>query len=161
MFTMMKRGYPYPLTPSCLIYGCRTTTSSNDSQYEMVTTNEYLMKRTKHHRKSLNEFGKQWRREYLLSIRKSTRASNNGVEDAIAVGDIVVLKNESTKRIFWKTAKVEELIRSVDAVVRSVKIRVVNSDNRRSIIMQRPILRAETNMDMDNDASCTIPRPLY
>ena len=52
-------------------------------------------------------------------FRKSTRASYNGVEDAIAVGDIVILKTESTKRIFWKTAKVEELIRSVDAVVSS------------------------------------------
>ena len=108
MFTMMKRGYPYPLTPSCLIYVRRTTTSSSDSYYEIVSTNEYLTKRAKHHRKLLNEFGKQWRREYLLSIRKSTRASNNGVEDTIAVGDIVILKNESTKRIFWKTANVEE-----------------------------------------------------
>ena len=88
MFTMMKRGYPYPLTPSCLIYVRRTITSSSDSYYEIVSTNEYLTKRAKHHRKLLNEFGKQWRREYLLSIRKSTRASNNGVEDTIAVGDM-------------------------------------------------------------------------
>ena len=101
-----EEGLSYPLTPSCLIYGRRRTTSPNDSQYEMVSTNESLAKRARHHRKLLNQFGKQWWREYLLNIRESTTASNNDVEDAIARGDIVILKNENKKRIFWKTANV-------------------------------------------------------
>ena len=129
----------------------------------MVCTNESLTKRAKHHRKLLNEFGKQWRHEYLLSIRQSTKANNTDVADVIAVGDIVILKNESTKRIFWKIAKVEELIRSEDDGVRSAKIRVLNSDNRRSIIMRRPIqhsipleIRAATGKD--NNASEEPPK---
>ena len=60
-----EEGLSYPLTPSCLIYGRRRTTSLNDSQHEMVSINKSLTKRAKHHRKLLNEFGKQWRREYL------------------------------------------------------------------------------------------------
>jgi hypothetical protein len=57
----------------------------------------------------------------------------------ITEGDIVILKNESTKRLFWKIAKVEELIRSNDGVVRSAKIRVLNSETRKPIIIRRPI----------------------
>ena len=79
------------------------------------------------------------------------------------MGDIVILKNESTKRIFWKIAKVEELIRSEDDGVRAAKIRVLNSDNRRSIIMRRPIqhlipleIRAATGKD--NNASEEPPK---
>ena len=82
----------YPLTPSCLIYGCRTP--PNNSQYDMVSTNKSLTRRVKHHRKLLNEFGKQWRHEYRLSIGQSTRARNNEAAEKIAMGDTVILKNE-------------------------------------------------------------------
>jgi hypothetical protein len=74
----------------------------------------------------------------LLSIREAASSSNNGTRDVIAEGDIVILKNESTKRLFWKIAKVEELIRSIDGVVTSAKIRVLNSETRKPII-RRPI----------------------
>ena len=134
-----EEGISYPLTPSCLLYGRRTTTTPNDSQFEIVSTNESLTRRAQHHKTLLKEFTKQWRREYLLSIREAASSSNNGTRDVIAEGDIVILKNESTKRLFWKIAKVEELIRSIDGVVRSAKIRVLNSETRKPIIIQRPI----------------------
>ena len=44
----------------------------------------------------------------------------------ISVGDMVILKNENTKRCFWKTCKVVELIKGKDNVVRAAKIRVPN-----------------------------------
>ena len=75
----------------------------------------------------------------MLSIREAASSSNNGTRDVIVEGDIVILKNESTKRLFWKIAKVEELIRSIDGVVRSAKIRVLNSETRKPIIIRRPI----------------------
>ncbi|CAB3977862.1 Hypothetical predicted protein [Paramuricea clavata] len=134
-----EEGISYPLTPSCLLYGRRTTTTPNDSQFEIVSTNESLTRRARHHKTLLKEFTKQWRREYLLSIREAARSSNNGTRDVIVEGDIVILKNESTKRLFWKIAMVEELIRSIDGVVRSAKIRVLNSETRKPIIIRRPI----------------------
>ena len=134
-----EEGISYPLTPSNLIYGRRTTTSPNESQWEIVCTNESLTRRAKHHRKLLHEFTNQWRREYLLSILESARARSNKVKDVISVGDVVILKNENTKRLFWKLSKVEELIRSEDGVVRSAKIRVLNSETRNPIVIRRPI----------------------
>ncbi|CAB4010784.1 Hypothetical predicted protein [Paramuricea clavata] len=77
------------------------------------------------------------KREYLLSIREAASSCNNGTRDVIAEGDIVILKNESTKPSFWKIAK--ELIRSIDGVVRSAKIRVLKSETRKPIIIRRPI----------------------
>lgn len=92
-------SYPLIITPSCLLYGRRKTITANDSQFEIVSTNEYLTRRAKHHKILLKEFTKQWRREYLLSIREAATSSNNGTRDVTAVGDIVILKNESTKRL--------------------------------------------------------------
>jgi hypothetical protein len=63
----------------------------------------------------------------LLSIREAASSSNNGTRDVITEGDIVILKNESTKRLFWKIAKVEELIRSIDGVVRKPIIILLES----------------------------------
>ena len=37
-----EEGISYPLTPSCLLYGRRTTTTPNDSQFEIGSTNESL-----------------------------------------------------------------------------------------------------------------------
>ncbi|CAB4002459.1 Hypothetical predicted protein [Paramuricea clavata] len=59
-----EEGISYPLTPSCLLYGRRTTTTPNDSQFEIVSTNESLTRRAQHQKILLKEFTKQWRREY-------------------------------------------------------------------------------------------------
>ena len=57
----------------------------------------------------------------------------------IAAGNIVILENESTLRIFWKLAEVEELIPSCDKIVRSAKIRVLNEINKKIVYLRRPI----------------------
>jgi hypothetical protein len=85
----------------------------------------------------LKNFTTQWRKDYLLSLRESSKAQSRGAE-IISVGDIVVLKNESTARIFWKLTKVEELITSKDNIVRSAKVGVLNEVNKK-IQLRRPI----------------------
>ena len=57
----------------------------------------------------------------------------------IAAGNIVILENESTLRIFWKLAEVEELIPSCDKIVRSAKISVLNEINKKIVYLRRPI----------------------
>ena len=41
-----------------------------------------------------------------------------------------MLKNDSTNRIYWKLAKVEELIYSADGKVRAAVVKVANNTNR-------------------------------
>ena len=50
-----------------------------------------------------------------------------------------MLKNESTPRIFWKLARVTELIKSKDNEIRAAKVIVVNSGKGRAIELRRPI----------------------
>lgn len=132
-----EEGVSFPLTPSCLIYGRRIATTPNDSQFEISSTNQSLTRRAKHQNRVLKNFTKQWSKDYLLSLRESSKAQPKGVEK-ISVGDIVVLKNDSTARVFWKLAKVEELIPSRDKIVRSAKVSVLN-EAKKKIQLRRPI----------------------
>ena len=42
----------------------------------------------------------------------------------IRVGDIVVVKNDASKRLFWKLAVVDHLLTSADGNVRAANVRV-------------------------------------
>ena len=105
-----EQGISYPLTPSALIYGRTIATTPNDKQLEIISTNQSLTRREKYHRRLLNQFTNQWRTEYLLSLRESSRASNGSDKRVIEIGDIVILKTDKSARAFWKLAKVEEPI---------------------------------------------------
>ena len=56
----------------------------------------------------------------------------------IAVGDMVILRNDNTRRTFWKFAKVEMLLPNGDGTVRSAKI-MVNGESGKRITLRRPI----------------------
>ncbi|XP_028413524.1 uncharacterized protein LOC114536361 [Dendronephthya gigantea] len=133
-----EQGVSYPLTPASLIYGRRISTAPNDSQHEIMSTNKSLTRRAKYQARVLKNFSDQWRKEYLLSIRESSRAQNSG-SNVISVGDVVTLKNDSTSRIYWRLAKVENLLRSKDGVIRSAEVRVLSNDNKKTVVLRRPI----------------------
>ena len=76
--------------------------------------------------------------ELLFESRNRTGA----IEQSIRVGDIVVLREEGSAHCWWRLAKVTELLKSRDNVVRSAKIQVLNTDAQR-----RPtVLRAQLNI---------------
>ena len=119
----------FPLTPSYLIYGRRITASPNTQHYEVVSTHKSLTKRLRHHKQLLERFAKQWRDEYLLSLRENSHPKQrNNRESKIAVGDIVIDKNEKSNRNFWKLAKAVELHAGDDGVVRAATIRIGRQD---------------------------------
>ena len=64
-------------------------------------THESLTKRARHHQRLLRQFTKQWKHEYLTSLRENARITKEN-EPHIAVGDLVILKKEGTARCFWK-----------------------------------------------------------
>ena len=121
-------GVSYTLCPSHLINGRRITDTPNGGHFEIISTNASLTKRVKHHR-HLQQFTNQWKKTYLLSLRErhaqSTR-NRNGAE--IALGDVVILKNDSTQRMFWKLATVEQLLPGKDGVVRAARVKVASAD---------------------------------
>ena len=44
------------------------------------------------------------------------------------MGDVVILRNESTPRMFWKLALVKELLPGRDGIVRAAQVKVVNAE---------------------------------
>ena len=121
-----EEGLSYALTPSHLIYGRQISSHLNHRHYEIVSTITTVTKRAKHQQRIFDQFTKQWRKEYLLSLRESAKLSAKPSKDTIKIkiGEIVILRNDSTKRVFWKFGKVDELIPSKDGIIRAAKARV-------------------------------------
>ena len=147
-------GVTYTLCPSHLINGRRVTNTPNGGHFEVISTNASLTRKSKHHRHLLQQFTYQWRKHYLLSLRENhVLKSKVRKGPEIAVGDIVILKNESSNRMFWKLAKVEELLPGSDGIVRSTIVKVAEADKnprlmRRSVKHLFPI-KVNANLDED------------
>ena len=58
---------------------------------------------------------------------------------SISVGDIVIVKSDTTKRIFWKLGRVKELLAGKDGQVRAAEVRVGEKGERKPIIIRRVI----------------------
>ena len=135
-------GITYPLTPSHLIYGRRIANTPNAGHFEVISTHDTLTKRSKHQRRLLNHFTKQWRRNYLLNLREchlvKCRSHNKKVT---SVGDVVLLRDDCAKCIFWKLAIVKELLVGHDSQVRAAAVKVADSSRllKRSITHLIPL----------------------
>ena len=133
-----QEGVSYPLTPSCLINGRRIPTTPNDVQFEISCTNKSLTKRARYQNRVLKSFTDQWKKEYLLSLRESSRSESNQRE-SLSVGDVVILKDANQPRTFWKLAKIETLLPSKDGIIRSVMVKVLSNDKKKTTLLRRPI----------------------
>jgi len=121
----------YPLSPSDLVYGRRVTLTPNSAHHEIISTYQSLTRRAHLHKHLLQQVTKQWRNEYLTSLREQSHAGNKGHDvQEISVGDIVLLKNDSTNRIHWKIARVEEVIPGAGGKIRAAIIKVGNKGTR-------------------------------
>ena len=62
------------LTPSDLIYGYRSSNVPSERHFEVTSTSKSLTRKARYQFRLLSEFTRQWRRDYLLSIREMARA---------------------------------------------------------------------------------------
>ncbi|KAL9978596.1 hypothetical protein ACROYT_G016131 [Oculina patagonica] len=128
-----EESISYPLTPSDLIYGRRIASTPNAAHYDVISTNQSLTKKFRHHKHVLQQLTNQWRREYLLELKERSQVRPKGSNKrSISIGDIVLLKNDSTSRAFWKLGKVEELIPGRDGNVRAAVVKSVSDSGRPS-----------------------------
>ena len=65
-----SEGICYTLSSSHLIYGHRIANILNTGHYEVLSTSNSLTKQVKHYFSLLSNFTKQWRKQYLLSLRE-------------------------------------------------------------------------------------------
>ena len=134
-----EEGLSYPLTPADLIYGRQIATMPHQRHCNVISIFQSLTKRARYHFRLLEGFTKQWRREYLYGCVNTTETELELSTNSL-VGDIVVFKEEGSARCWWKLAKVTELLKSRDNVVRSAKIQVLNTDaQRRPTVLRRAV----------------------
>ena len=85
----------------------------------------------------------------MVSLHATHAASSRRNEDpGIAVGDVVLLQNDSTKRVLWKLAIVKELLPGSDDRIRAAVVQVAGSKTllKRSIKHLIPI---EVKLNVD------------
>ena len=127
----------FPLSPSHLVYGCRIVNSPKGQYFEVISTNKSLTRKLRHHQSLLENYARQWRTEYLQSLRENLHVSVNQQAE-ITVGDIVIVQNDKTKRNFWKLANVEELMPE-DGVVRAAVIKTCSDNANRFQLLRRSV----------------------
>ena len=98
-----------------------------------------MTKKARHHFRLLENFNRQWQKEYLLSLRENynVKKQKGKPTPVLAQGDVVLVKEEGTARCWWKLAKIVELIYSKDNAVRAARVKVINSD--RAVTLRRPV----------------------
>ena len=68
---------------------------------------------------------------YLINLREYHRVKRQATKGPeIAVGDVVILKNDSTKRLFWSLAIIQELLTGSDGKVRAAVIKIIDDQNK-------------------------------
>ncbi len=86
----------------------------------------------------------------MVNLREAhaTNSRRKGENPGIAVGDVVLLQNDSTKRALWKLAIVTELLVGSDGQVRAAVVRVADTGNllKRSVKHLIPI-EVKANVD--------------
>ena len=80
----------------------------------------------------------RWKKDYLLNLREYKVVKLKGQGCCVKVGDIVLLKDDNVRRVFWKLAKVIELLKGKDDLVRAALINVA-TDNGPPKILKRSI----------------------
>ena len=113
------------LSPSHLIYGRRITAMSNGKSFKVFSTYESLTRKLKYHRHLLNQFSSQWRRDYPINLCEChTMKTKTGGRHTIQQGDVVLLKSDTSKRLFWKLAIVKGLLEGADDRVRAAVVKI-------------------------------------
>ena len=137
-----------PLTPSHLLFGYRVLSlpdavaTTDEDEYLGKPTCADLTRRMRHLNKTVNDFWRRWRSEYLLELRESHRHPGpaKGVVRKIATGDIVIIHDDAHPRGLWKLGKVEKLITGSDGHTRGAVVKVL-STGRHSSVLKRPVQR--------------------
>jgi hypothetical protein len=133
-----------PLTPSHLLYGRRITTLPHalyeddefrDPIYESEPSNIDVQEKLRTH--LIQHFWKRWRQEYLTSLREFHKTTGNNSTE-IRVGDVVQV-HDDTKRVNWRLAVVQSLIKGKDGLVRAANIKTSTGHTNRPVTKLYPL----------------------
>lgn len=158
-----------PLTPSHLIVGRRILNLPDHLSYmcdledsEFTLDSNQATNRVKHLNNILNHFWNRWRREYLSELREvhSNIARKQPTSDGhsrIAIGDIVIVRDDQLPRGLWKLGRVQEVMEGRDGLIRGAVVRVACRD-KQHLYLRRPI-QLLYPLEVHSQQSYSTPEP--
>ena len=129
-----------PLTPSHLVIGRRLLTLPVGSlQIDDWDFGDHLTatKRSRYLADRIQHFRRRWQREYLVELREFHRPKGKNVTlPPVRINDVVILHDQGTsKRAFWKLARITDLIRGRYGKVRGARVLVAG----KKTLIERPL----------------------
>jgi len=88
--------------------------------------------------KKLNKFWEFWKSQYLLSLRERGEKIGKNTGKEPQVGEVVIVE-EDLPRPLWKLARIIDLIRGRDGIIRTVKLNILGKIFKRSITQIFPL----------------------
>ena len=133
-----------PLTPAHMLCGKRLVSvpdgpkykdEIDDPDFTPVSTKKDISKRLKIRNANIQNFWSCWRKEYLVNLRENDQVKSTRSKDPLIpeVGDVILL-GDQIPRSQWRLAKIVQLIRGKDEVVRAAQIKTSNG-----MVLQRAI----------------------
>ena len=124
------------LTPNSLLFGQPNLLPELEYHHLEIPD---LRKRAKYLKRCKNMMWQRWTDEYLRGLREQHRLKHAGKPSVIAVGDVVLIKEDERNRGKWKIGIVDQLIAGRDSVVRAAKLRAGNSHLERALQQLYPL----------------------
>nr|CAD2176596.1 unnamed protein product [Meloidogyne enterolobii] len=109
-----------------------------DSDYEEEMSREKGLKNMREINKKLNKFWDFWKSQYLLSLRERGEKFGKNTGKEPQVGEVVIVE-EDLPRPLWKLARIIDLIRGRDGIIRTVKLNILGKIFKRSITQIFPL----------------------
>ena len=110
----LKLGRPIAMLPSA---------ADKKNESDVTDTKIAVFDRWTKRKLVQQQFYLKWQNEYLASLSKNKRVDNKDVKN----GDVVLLLNERHSRETWPIARVVQVFKSKDGVVRSVECKMANA----------------------------------
>lgn len=132
-----------PLTPAKFIQDIKEV---GVPECDFIESHDYNQKR-RYRQKIREDLRRRFRNEYLGQLIQTAR-NKNKICRKLKVGEIVLIGNDNTKRLFWPLAKVVELIPGRDGKVRLVRLKTTNGELLRPVQRTYPL---EINFSLHED----------
>ena len=132
---------PQPISPAMLLQQKEQGPAENIENPTKMDLLEYGATRWKRIRYLADQFGKEWKQHYLMSLHDQRRKWKTPKIN-LKIGDVVIVKDKNQHRYLWETAEVINVKLSKDGLVRSASIQPTprKTDNRTFVApRERPV----------------------
>ena len=105
-----------------------------EQDIEQLEANEKLTRQLFFIRRSKGQLRKHWIGEYLRALEERQRKHTHKEITIPVVGAVVLLKEDTRNRAYWRLGRIVDYIRGLDGTVQGMKLKLGNG-----YIVERPL----------------------